>query len=161
MQQDPISLGIIQNTETIVRAAFDPSSGNAKTGNIKAAIIPKNDLLTGNFSVWRIEPLGIPCDELFGRLDIREGQSLFALCGVPAGVLRSMRFGEHRALSVVDECECDQLGNKHPAHAHIALCKNLLAEGVGKDHPEFEQLRTELHSLFKRGELCRRVPAND
>lgn len=151
MQQDPISLGVIEDDETIVRGAFDPRSGNARTGLIKSAIIPKPDLLSGNFSVWRIEPNGISCDRLITHLDKIPDQSLFVLCAIAARDLRSMKIGSDRALSVVDECDCDQVGNKHEAHAHIALCKGLAAQGIGKDHPDFEQLRQELHVMFKDG----------
>jgi hypothetical protein len=158
VQQDPISLGVIDDDETIVRGAFDPRSGNARTRLVKSAIIPKPDLLSGNFSVWRIEPEGISCDRLISRLDVIPGQSLFALCAIAARDLRAMKIGSERALSVVDECECDQAGNKHEAHAHIALCKGLVAQGVGKDHPDFEQLRLELHVMFKDGVIWEKLP---
>ncbi|WP_338425152.1 hypothetical protein [Sphingopyxis kveilinensis] len=153
MQQDPISFGTIDDQEIIVRAAFDPRSGNAKTGNIKAAIIPKEDLLSGSFSVWRLEPLGISCSELIERLDVVPNQLLFALCGLPASEIRAVKAGTARALSVVDECECDAQGNKHPAHAHVAICKSLTKQGLHKDHPDFEQARTELHAKFKRSPI--------
>lgn len=153
VQQDPISLGVIENDETIVRGAFDPRNGNARTGNIKSAIIPKDDLLSGNLSVWRLAPQGIDREDLINRLDVIEGQSLFALCGVNAGDLRSIRIGSRRAISVVDECDCDQDGNKHEAHAHIALCKSLVQDGITKEDPHFEQIRTELHGRLKKSKI--------
>lgn len=153
VQQDPVSLGVIDDQEIIVRGAFDPRSGNAKTRNIKAAIIPKEDLLSGTFSVWRLEPPGISCSDLIQTLDVIPDQSLFALCGLSAKEIRSVKAGAVRALSVVDECECDREGNKHKAHAHIAICKSLLAQGIHKDHPDFEQARTELHAKFKGSEI--------
>jgi hypothetical protein len=149
VQQDQDSLGIITDDEVIVRGAFDPRSAKAATGNIRSSIIPKEHLLTGQLSVWRLDPPGIAINDLAARLDSIPGQSLYALCGLPAGTIRSISRDSDRAFSVVDECECDQEGNKHPAHAHIALCKSLVAQGLGKDHPDFEQVRTELYFKLK------------
>lgn len=148
MQQDEVSLGPIADDETIVRGALDPRHWNAKDRKIKAAVIRKKDLFSGNLSVWRVEPHGISLAELVERLGAVPEQRLAALCGISARDIRSIEASGARAFSVVDECDCDRDGNKHPAHAHIALCKSLIANGVDLEHPEFEQVRTELHARF-------------
>ena len=55
---------------------------------------------------------------------------LHAVLQVNAGKVRSQVFPidelNVRCFFIVDECDCDLEGNKHPAHAHIGLCCDLL-----------------------------------
>jgi len=50
----------------------------------------------------------------------------------------------------VDECECDAEGNKHPAHAHIALCKFQKADGITMEDAPFIDAHRALIETFKR-----------
>jgi hypothetical protein len=158
VQQDQVSLGVIDGDEIIVRGALDPRHLNKSRTKVRAAIIQSDHLLAGQLSVWRMGPVGIKCDELVARLSDVPGQSLFALYGVPASAIRSISVeGGVRALSVVDECECDAEGNKHEAHAHIAICKGLIEQGMTKVDKEFEQIKTDLYGMLKQRPVWERA----
>lgn len=155
-QQDPSSVGVIEGEEWIVRGALDPRHGNLRTLNVKPAVVPKADLIRGQLSVWRQKPEGIGEAEIAGLIQAAVAhqspvQTLFALCKVPACEIRSILFTDRRAFCVVDECDCDQEGNKHPYHAHVAFCRASVAAGIDETDMHFEQARTELHAKFKAG----------
>lgn len=157
--QDAASFGVVEDEEQIVRAALSPR--HVKSQRIKAALIPKNHLFEGHLSVWRYGGRGIPHNALVERLGTVPDQELFALCGLKAGQIRGIKVGTSRALSVVDECECDRDGGKHEAHAHIALCKTLIAAGMSKEDALFEQTRQELYALFKSNAVTTDQPDSE
>jgi hypothetical protein len=150
-QQDPHSIGIISNDEPIARGAYDPSHGKAATLNISNGIITNKDLIAGTVSVYRISPQGISVDDLIPLLKgARKDANLFAISAASAAKIRAIkRDNGDRALCVLDECDCDQEGNKHTAHAHISLCRRYAANGVDQNDPEYAQIKRDLLDLFR------------
>jgi hypothetical protein len=156
VQQDPQSLGIIADAERIARGAFDPSHGDARKLKIRPGLIARGNLYLGECSVWRLAPLGIHVADLVPRLEnARSGQKLFAISARMAGEIRAIKFGDgdQQAFCVVDECECDQEGNKHEAHAHIAFCREAIKAGCFQDDPRFTVAHRELITILQQGDF--------
>lgn len=151
ISQDNVSIGTISDDESIARGAYDPSHGNAKTYNIKGQLIPVKDVIAGTGSVYRLAPRGVAVADLIKILeDGRPDQNLFAVTAVPAAKIRGIEWPEGgRAFCVVDECDSDRLGNKHPAHAHIALCRNLATADLDRTDPNIVQVYRDLMNLFR------------
>lgn len=159
-QQDPISIGPIGGSEIIARGGHSPRHGDAVKRKPRAALIRGEDLLSGNYSVWRIEPTGIACMDLVDRLSGVPGQTLFALFAISAEEIRRVRtVAGDRAFFVVDECECDAEGNKHPAHAHIGICSALIDGGLKREDEVFEQARQDLYGLLKTNPIWYILPS--
>lgn len=156
-QCDPISPGPVQDGEMIARGAFDPTHGEAKKGNIRPSIVPKKDLFADKLSVWRLGDVPqIPVKELVERLKTESGaRTLYAIVSVQAGDIRQIKVevDKARALCVLDECDTDHDGGKHPAHAHVALCSSVRASldpgEVGLSSPVFIQICRDLANLIK------------
>ncbi|MCR9056298.1 MAG: hypothetical protein NXI02_03105 [Rhodobacteraceae bacterium] len=60
-----------------------------------------------------------------------------------------------RCFLIVDECVCDQNGNKHPAHAHIGFCSELSKLDEGDEDQVFstwaqEQLKLTMEQNIER-----------
>lgn len=152
ISQDELSPGIIAADELIGRGAFDPSHGNARTGKIRQCLIPKAHLYGGKASVWRVGGVGISIENLVTYLTASREDPLFAILAARADDIRAIRLAgtEKRAFSLVDECECDAEGNKHPAHAHIALCQVQQSAGLSADSPAFIDAHRALIETMKR-----------
>lgn len=151
LQQDSYSIGVVADDESIARGAYDPSHGRAATLNIGNGIITNRDLIAGTVSVYRISSTGISIDDLVPLLKgARKDAELFAISAASAAKIRSIkRANGDRALCVLDECECDQAGNKHAAHAHISLCRVYSEGGVDANDPEYAQIKQDLLKLFR------------
>ncbi|HMI17944.1 MAG TPA: hypothetical protein VK533_00230 [Sphingomonas sp.] len=143
-------MGVIADDEHIARGAFSPSHGNAKTLSIKNGLISRASLFAGQCSVWRLNPPGIEVADLITILAAgRPEQRLFAISAKTAEQIREIQIeGGIRAFCVVDECDCDQDGNKHPAHAHIALCKQMIAAGFSEGDARFVKVHRDLVALL-------------
>lgn len=156
--QDALSPGPVANDEAIARGAYDPSQGNAKTGNIKLGVVARKDLLANQLSVWRLagDPPRITIDDLATRLQARTDLgTLFAIVSTEAETIRSLRSPTTggRAFCVRDECDCDQNGNKHPAHAHVAICNSARGPGFSVESPDFVQIHRDLAHAFKANKV--------
>lgn len=157
-QQDNVSLGIIADNEVISRGGFY-SSGVDKKGKIRPSLIRKSDLKIGQCSVWRMSPPGLTPDVLIPLLKASRADPLLVLASTTAQKIREVTLvSGGRAFCVVDECDCDQEGGKHPAHAHIALCGVAVAATPElanldplADTEDFIQAHRDLVLLFKAG----------
>lgn len=149
-QQDSASDGPVGATEVIARGLYEPSHGSVKKFKIRPSAVPAAHLVAGELSVWRISLDGFDTADLRARLEA-DKPGLFGILGVKASDVRKIPYGSsgHRAFCVVDECECDAEGNKHPKHAHIALCKGLAADGAGPEADDFIAAHRDLSELFK------------
>ena len=153
VSQDSVSPGPIEPAETVARGAYDPSHGKAGKATIKPAFIDKRALASSELSIWRLgaTPVGLPLPRLKAIMRITGGgRKLFAVGMALASDVRgvSLETTGHRALCVVDECDCDQSGNKHPAHGHIKLCPHLEGGGLHADSPEIKELQLKLRHIF-------------
>lgn len=152
--QDDFSPGLVESTETLARGAYDPQHGSFGKANIRLALIQKKALAASELSVWRMSDKapGIRLGRLKAILRIAGGNQrrLFAVTMAPAGAVREITLSTtgNRALCVVDECICDAAGNKHPAHAHIALCQDLAGKGLTSESVEIVELQQKLRHLF-------------
>lgn len=146
--RDDASPGPIADGEKIARAAFDPSAGSAAKGKIENSVVRKKDLFAGELSVWRLgdTPPSIDLPDLIEFLMRREeDRTLFAIVWSEAVSIREIRspLDGSRALCVLDECVTDHEGNKHPAHAHIALCCNV------KNSPDFDEKSETFTQIYR------------
>lgn len=159
--RDPISPGVVRSTELIHRGFF-PSDRN-KTG-VKAAAFRKTDLWQGQLSVWRLladfsiedlvqilEPALVRREERFD--EIRSGE---------AGEIRNYQLRGERGFSILDDCVYDAVGNKHRAHAQIAICDRLKAGmNAGTEDPMFLEVREWLKLFFDAAEIEWKRPSFD
>jgi hypothetical protein len=152
VSQDKVSPGVIRDEETVARGAFLPSHGNPRTKNIRPGLIPRSHLFDGEGSVWRVGESGIGLESLVPLLKASRPDSLFGILAANAADIRRIRLGAEgpRAFSLVDECDCDQHGSKHPAHGHIALCRVQKEAGVTVDAPAFIDAHRALIETMKR-----------
>jgi hypothetical protein len=152
--RDEASPGVIGPDEDICRAYF--ASDRNKT-TVKRSAIRAKDLWAGELSVWRVSAL-VNCTveqivEFIDPLVVRSDDEHFSILGaVKASVLREHRIDgvDERSFSVLDECEIDDAGNKHIAHAHIAICDHLKAN-ITRGDQTFIALQDALNLLFKPG----------
>jgi hypothetical protein len=56
---------------------------------------------------------------------------------------------DQRGFSVLDQCDLDDDGNKHRAHAHIAICERLKAT-ISREDDIFVGLQEWLKLLFEQ-----------
>jgi hypothetical protein len=122
-------------------------------GRVKNSIVKNSDLLAGRLSIWRLSKLaGTDLATVEEQLleHAPEGQELSEALCTRAGEIRAIRIAQRagQSLCVLDECEVDEEGNAHPAHAHIALCEQILKVVSGRDDPLFQQLKNELVRQF-------------
>ena len=152
VQLDPISIGAIGDDEFVARGAFYPSHTD-KAGKVTNQLFKKSDLLQGTGSVWRVAPVGRFLDELIPELEAsRPNNPLKKVLAVKVGKIRGLMLAAGgREFSVVDECDSDINGGKHPAHAHIAICKAAIAGVAGIEDPIVIQAHRDLLLLFRNG----------
>lgn len=149
----PISPGTVDDVETICRGASEPMHYNK--GKIKNSVIKNSDLLTGALSVWRVsERSGATMQEVVQQIQssVPQPNQLKELLGAAAGAIRAIGTGAGapRALCILDDCAINAKGDAHPAHAHIALCERLTRSGISKDHEEFQSIKRDLLTLWKK-----------
>jgi hypothetical protein len=155
---DVASPGPVGSNELILRALF-PSDKGAK--GIKRSVIPPSQLWAGQISVWRLSALvGLSLNQLLAVLEPRlirgNGEKFDELRGTPASTIRELTAnGSSRSVCLLDECTIDAQGNKHPAHAHIALCeivKGTIVNGAERsyrDDDTFIAIQEGLKSLIE------------
>ncbi|MDI2109515.1 MULTISPECIES: hypothetical protein [Bradyrhizobium] len=153
--RDPDSLGVIGSEESIYRGVF-PSDRN-KAG-VKRSAIAAKQLWNGQISVWRACPLvETSLDQLVALLEpllVRpKGEKYDHLKSVPASLIRAHQVDGERSFHLLDECEYDDHGNKHPAHAQIAICEHL-KQKITESDDIFIALREGLKLLVETGHLA-------
>lgn len=139
IQMDGRSPGPVENDEIVVRSSNDPRH-YSKTGKLSPSIIRASDLFNGTLSVWRAsEKSGLSvagvsiqvqadCDAQNAKEpNPKKRQSVKALHPLKVADIRAMRTEDKssRLFCVIDECETDDNGGFHRAHAHIRLCHNV------------------------------------
>lgn len=148
-----VSPGPIYNNERIARAGFHNKSVNQNSGNIRKSLIDKSGLFASQLSVWRLSARAqMQAENLVDILKARNDLP-GELCSILSCRTSDIKaiidpHSEGRALCVVDECECDQDGNHHPAHAHIALCNIIRSTNIEKTSANFQQIVDDLHLCF-------------
>lgn len=154
--QDPgFSPGPVLDHEHLSRGLYSPRHG--KPENIKNGHLSKKELANRKISVWRTSDIaGFSVEDLKAQL-LRSDEfgTLFAIAQVQTRNIRSYRVVdlEQRALCVRDECDIDWQGNKHPAHAHIALCNCSFPDPVAQDGEVFLQVWRDLCQSFKNNQV--------
>jgi hypothetical protein len=152
-QADHRSVGVVDDDELIIRAAYDPA--HFKKGKLQNSIIRAKDLLAGTLSVWRVsEKSGI---DVAAAVKICKenrplGQSLAEVRGVAVGELRAARRPEinGRLFCVVDETDTDEGEGSHPAHAHVRVCQQLMEVIHDGQDEVFIMVKSHLTFLVKR-----------
>lgn len=152
--QDPeISPGPVEDVERVARGAYTPMHG--VPSNIRASFVRKKDLKAGTLSVWRIsEKTDFDLPKLHARL-MEVGPDNNNLAGFYSAHVEELRavieeISRIRAFCIKDECDIDDSGGKHPAHAHIAICKCLSGDGSFYDTPQFEKVADRLIAIFRK-----------
>lgn len=160
VQADLASLGIIGDDEPIARGAYYPS--HIKSGKITNQLMKPADVHGGHCSVWRLKSGSMTVEMVVPILVEGRSNPLHKIVTVPASKIRELKLADgRRAFCVVDECECDQQGNKHEAHAHIALCANARAAGLKQDDEIFVQAYRSLVLMFRRGHVAWEAPQHE
>jgi hypothetical protein len=151
VSQDPEkSPGVVSSDELIHRAIY-PSNRSA-TG-IRRGAIAASHLWGGQLSVWSLGPVvTLELSDLVELLDplmIRSnGERFDQIRSALTGTIRAYQINDQRGFSVVDECDLDEVGTKHRAHAHIAICERLKAT-ITQGDDTFLGLQEWLKLLFE------------
>jgi hypothetical protein len=142
---------VILHDELICRGLY-PS--DKKAGRIKPSSVPASHLWAGKLSVWRVSDVsGLTVDGLVQVLEPlmqrQDGERFDEIRATQARVIRrfTVEGTAERAFSLLDECTKDRLGNKHPAHAHIAICQAQILT-MTKGDEVFTGLQEGLKLLF-------------
>jgi hypothetical protein len=142
--------------ENVYRGVF-PS--DRKNSTVKRSAVAARHLWTDELSVWGACSLvGTSLEELIAFIDplmVRpRGERFDELRFAPASLIRDHEVdgkGE-RSFSILDECTYNDQGDKHPAHAHIAICERLKAQNTFQDET-FLALQEALKLLLAQGTL--------
>jgi hypothetical protein len=151
VSRDPeISPGVVLSDERIHRGVF-PSQIK---GGLKSSAVTASHLWNGKLSVWRLgEVVALELNQLIELLEplmVRSnGEKFGQLRPASVATIRDYQVNEERGFSVLDECDLDDLGNKHPAHAHIAICERLRAK-ISQEDETFAGLQEWLKLLFEK-----------
>jgi hypothetical protein len=151
MSQDEVSPGVIGDDELICRALY-PS--DTKAGIVKSSAIPASQLWAGQLSVWRVSHLsGLTVEglaELLNPRMHRRDETFDEIRGTPARQISNFKVEgtPERAFSLLDECTMDNESNKHPAHAHIAICREQI-QNLQRGDEIFIGLHEGLKLIFK------------
>ncbi|NWG26608.1 MAG: hypothetical protein HXY30_19685 [Pseudorhodoplanes sp.] len=94
-----------------------------------------------------IEQLAALLDPIMVR---GSGEKFDEIRGVAAKEIRRFEVSDRRAVSLLDECVMDRNGNRHPAHAHIAICEAVKA-AIHRDDDTFIAIQEGLKLLFEPG----------
>jgi hypothetical protein len=84
------------------------------------------------------------------------GEQFDELRATRASTLREFRVNDARAVSLLDECTMDREGNKHSAHAHIAICE-ILQKTMDKGDDTFIAIQEGLKLLFEPTQVWHRA----
>jgi hypothetical protein len=155
--RDEASPGVIGSDETICRSLY-PSDRN--TGGVKRSAIPASHLWDGTVSVWRVSALsGLTVTQLADLLDhimVRDsGEKFDQIRAVVASSIRSFSVNDVRACSLLDECTMNRSGDKHPAHAHIAICE-VLRQQIARNDETFRAVQEGIKLLFEPNQVWAR-----
>jgi hypothetical protein len=150
VSNDEVSPGPIDADESILRAVFPSDRG---TQGIKRSVIPRSQLWEGRLSVWRLsQRVGFSVEQLVAMLEPRavrgNGETFDQLRACHASTLREFQVNNARAVCLVDECTIDTEGNKHPAHAHIAICE-VLRKSITRGDDTVIAIQEGLKLLFE------------
>ena len=154
LPQDSRSIGPIQNTELLCRAAWSPNSYR-KNGNVRASLIPNSQLAKGQISVWRAaEANRGNVADLADKLKPPEANSFKEFFVTTAEEVRSIQNVEpfERRFCVLDECATDDHGGFDPLHAHITFCRDHDLTKADPDSAAFQGLKTQLLQTFIKGD---------
>jgi hypothetical protein len=72
--------------------------------------------------------------------------------GVRADALRAIRVPsrpDDQALHLIDDCQTDDAGGKHPKHAVVGICHDFEPETMDKDSPLYVEIRDAFFQCFK------------
>lgn len=151
ISQHEKSAGTIEDEEAICRGAFGPDL-HYKKGAIKISFIRKSDIQKGILSVWRYsDKAKMSLDDIWSIIasETPNNNHLIEIYHTTADSIRKMKSGNW-FFCVLDECNTDDKGGYHKAHAHISPCRVRLTRVVISEK-EIEQIRADLLFLFRRG----------
>ncbi len=141
VSQDPeVSPAPVGPDENLCRGAFAPAHVTQHK-DIRPKVIALSHLRKCILSVWREggqygEKITVVRELLWDAATRFKENELHTILRANAKEIRSLRFenagASTRCFLIVDECDCDQYGNKHPAHAHIGFCCDLLELDTGE-----------------------------
>ncbi|MGY4237294.1 hypothetical protein ACVIIW_006241 [Bradyrhizobium sp. USDA 4449] len=121
---------------------------------LKSSVVTASHLWNGQLSVWRLgEAVSLDLQQLVALLEplmVRSnGEKFNQLRPASVSTIRDYQINDERGFSVLDECDLDDDGTKHPAHAHIAICERL-KEKIDREDEVFAGLQEWLKLLFER-----------
>lgn len=152
-QQDSRSVGVVEDAEIILRAAYDPL--HFKKGKLQSSIVRAGDLFAGKLSVWRVSEKAeftLADGVATCRSKAPAGQAVAEVRGLVVKEVRDARRPEikGRLFCVVDETDTDTSGGSHPAHAHIRVCASLMKGIEDREDAAFQIAKTHLGFLLRR-----------
>jgi hypothetical protein len=148
--QHCISPGVVQDDEMICRAAYAPMhiKKGADRSRIDISYLRKADIANNTLSVWRYSELSqASIQQIWDVCKQKEadGQKIWKLLFVSAREIRKP--DAHRdQFCLLDECQVNETGGSHRAHAHISMCR--------RRHPApiaellVKQIRADLNVKF-------------
>ncbi|RXH15151.1 hypothetical protein EAS54_18870 [Bradyrhizobium guangzhouense] len=141
------------SSEEIHRGIFP--SQIKKGGLLKSSVVTASHLWNGQLSVWRLGTVvSLELDALIEVLEplmIRaNGERFSQLRPASVSVIRNYQVDDERAFSVLDECDLDDKGNKHRAHAHVAICEKLKAKIASVEEEKFNALQEWLKLVLEQ-----------
>lgn len=157
-QNDAASLGPILGEESIIRSALTPR--HERNGKIKRDVFRTSDLKQTQLSAWRACHRNHSfASEVITELDIavcrqNPPQAVYAYLWATASEIRSIDLtdsaGPAHCFCIIDNCECDPTGRKHPQHVNLGLSEALLAAiGEEKDSPHEVEAIARLKLLME------------
>jgi hypothetical protein len=129
-----------------------------RRSNVAPNFLPKSHLTAGKLSVYRLSnKAAFSKDDVTSEIQkiSKPGNSLAKVLGPQVGDIRNIRVDgiEGRVFCVRDECDTDDNGGKHHAHAHIALCERSFPAPIDKESDDFKQAYADLSTLFRASEI--------
>ncbi|RYZ82454.1 MAG: hypothetical protein EOP06_21640 [Proteobacteria bacterium] len=126
--------------------------------NVAPNFLPKSHLQIGKLSVYRLsDKAEFDRSGVVAAIEALpfEKNSLSKILGPLVREIREVRISgiPGRVFCVRDECDTDDQGGKHHAHAHIALCEHFFPEPIDKDSDFFKQAYADLSTLFRANEI--------
>lgn len=156
ISQHPDSPGIVADKECICRGAFGPSPSihYKADGSVKGSFVRGGDLLKGTLSVWRsTDGEYITHDDLAGIMNDNKPDDkvqCWVIYGCPAKEIREQSVLEigTNVFCIVDNCEIDDVGNTHPAHAEIHVREEFEQYLTGPDTLDFLKIKNALATIL-------------
>jgi len=157
VQRDVRSPGPVEANELVARASYDPR--HYKKNKVQSSVIRATDLFAGTLSVWRVSgkaSMTLPGLSAKLQADCEPGQTIKALHPVSVDQIRRMKTEDKqsRLFCVVDECDVDDQGGHHHAHAHIRICDHLKAQMPDMDCDLFRYAKSALVQAAKANQVA-------